>query len=150
VREVARFLVGIDFSAGSRRALAEARALARRSGAALTLAHVRPFSDIRAAVVEERGELVRAGGRSLSREIAAHYARRLAAWAREADGDRTLLLRGAPDLALSREARRGYALLVVGGCGHNAVSSVFLGSTAQRVLARSTIPVLVVPGRRRA
>jgi nucleotide-binding universal stress UspA family protein len=146
VREVARFLVGIDFSAGSRRALAEARALARRSGAALTLAHVRPFSDIRAAVVEERGELVRAGGRSLSREIAAHYARP----GREADGDRTLLLRGAPDLALSREARRGYALLVVGGCGHNAVSSVFLGSTAQRVLARSTIPVLVVPGRRRA
>ena len=147
--DIARFLVGIDFSAGSRRALTEARALARRSGATLTLAHVRPFSDIRAAVVEERGELVRAGGPSLSREIAAHYARRLAAWAHEADGDRTLLLRGAPDLALTREARRGYALLVVGGRGRNAVSSVFLGSTAQRVLARSTIPVLVVPKRRR-
>ncbi len=110
---------------------------------------MRPFSDIRAAVVEERGDLVRAGGRVLAREIAAHYSGRLEAWARETDGEHTLLLRGAPDVALTREARRGYDLLVLGSRGANAVSTVFLGSTVQRALSRSTIPVLVVPGRRR-
>jgi nucleotide-binding universal stress UspA family protein len=144
-----RYLVGIDFSTDSRRALDAARTLARRTGASLTLVHVRPFSDIRAAVVEERGDLVRAGGRVLSRELVAHYVKRLSAWARESEGDRTLVLRGAPDLALAREARRGYALLVLGRRGRNTVSSLFVGSTAERVLSRATIPTLVVPGRRR-
>ncbi len=144
-----RFLVAIDFSPGSRRALQAARRLALRSRAALTLVHVRPVSDVRAAVVEERGDLVRAGGRVLSRELAVHYAKRLGAWARKADGDRTLLLRGAPEIALSKEARRGYALLVMGRRGRNPVSSLFVGSTPERVLARSPIPVLIVPASRR-
>ncbi len=145
----ARFLVAIDFSADSRRALAEARLLARRCGALLTLVHVRPSSDLRAAVAEERGDLVRAGGRVLSRGVAALYAKRLTSWARESDGERTLLLRGAPEVALAREAARGYALLVMGRRGRNPVSSLFVGSTAERVLSRTTVPVLVVPGRRR-
>lgn len=144
-----RFLVAIDFSPDSRRALAVARALARRSHATLTLVHVRPFSDVRAAVAEERGDLVRAGGRVLAREIAAVYERRLGEWARESDGDRTLLLRGSPEVALTREARRGYALLVMGRRGRNPVSALFLGSTAERVLSRATIPVLIVPRHRR-
>lgn len=144
-----RFLVAIDFSADSRRALAVARGLARRSHATLTLVHVRPSSDVRAAVAEERGDLVRAGGKVLAREISAVYARRLEAWARSSDGDRTLLLRGSPEVALTREAGRGYALLVMGRRGRNPVSALFLGSTAERVLSRATIPVMVVPRRRR-
>ena len=147
--ETPRFLVGIDFSAGSRKALVEARRLAARCGALLTLAHVRPFSDVRAAIKEERGDLVRAGGRVLSREIAAHYASRLGGWANEAAGERTLLLRGAPDVALTREARRGYMLLVLGTHGTNVVSEILLGSTVERALARSSIPVLAVPARPR-
>jgi len=145
VAETPRFLVGIDFSAGSRKALAEARRLATLCGASLTLAHVRPFSDIRAAVVEERGDLLRGGGRVLARELAAHYESRLGSWARVAEGGRTIILPGAPDVALTREGRRGYTLLVLGTKGSNAVATLFLGATVERTLARSTIPVLAVP-----
>ena len=142
-----RFLVGIDFSAGSRRALEVARRLATRCGATLTVAHVRPSSDIRAAVQEERGDLVRAGGRVLQGRLASHYTRRLGRWVRTSDGERPLILQGAPDVALTREARRGYTLLVLGATGRNAVSTLLLGATVQRALARATIPVLAVPSR---
>ena len=144
-----RYLVAIDFSPNSRRALLEARAFARRSEATLTLVHVRPSSDVRAAVSEERGDLVRAGGRVLVSELAALYGERLGSWASEADGERTLLLRGSPEVALTREAARGYSLLVMGRRGRNPVSALLLGSTAERVLARATIPVMIVPRRRR-
>ena len=86
VAETPRFLVGIDFSPGSRRALDEARRLASMCGAAITVAHVRPASDIRAAIREERGDLVGTGGRVLTRELAEHYARRLAKWTRASGG----------------------------------------------------------------
>ena len=134
VAETPHFLVGIDFSAGSRMALAEARRLASLCGAALTLAHVRPFSDVRAAIVEDRGDLVRAGGRVLAREIAAHYESRLESWARTSEGERAIVLRGAPDVALAREARRGYTLLVLGTRGSNAVATLLLGATAERAI----------------
>lgn len=141
------YLVATDFSPASRRALSAARALARKSGALLTLVHVRPSSDARAAVAEERGDLFRGPAGSLKAKLEEHYARRLGALA--APGERTLLLAGAPDLALCRQASRGYDLVVLGNRGRGAVSALFLGTIAQRVLARSPIPVLVVPSRRR-
>ena len=143
----ARFLVGIDFSPGSRKALAEARRLAAHCGAKITIAHVRPVSDVRAAVSEDRGDLVRAGGRVLAREIDAHYATRLRVWAEPREGEDTVLLRGAPDIALAKEARRGYSLIVLGSHGRNFAATVLLGSTTERVIARSSIPVLTVPTR---
>jgi nucleotide-binding universal stress UspA family protein len=63
-------------------------------------------------------------------------------------GETGLILSGAPDVALCKEARR-YDLLVMGNRGHGAVSSLFLGSTTQRVLARSPVAVVVVPSKRR-
>jgi universal stress protein E len=139
----ARYLVAVDFSPDSRRALRGARKLARQTGALLVLAHVRPLSDVRAAVVEERGDLLGQRLGSLVGGIGAHYAGRLAAWARKTD--RVLVLRGAPHVALCREAARGYELLVMGSRGRGTVSAAFLGSTVQKTLTRSPIPVLVVP-----
>lgn len=144
-----RYLVATDFSPASGHALIAARALARQTGASLTIAHVRPTSDVRAAVYEERGDLLRSPAGTLREAMAEHYARRLRALAAARAGERTLLLAGAPDLALCREADRGYSLVVVGNRGRGALSSLFLGTTAQRVLARSPIPVLVAPSRRR-
>ena len=141
----ARYLVGVDFSAESRRALEAARRLARRSGASITIAHVRPLSDVRAAVVEERGDLLREPPRVLSREIAARSARRLDGVAR--GREKTRLLRGAPHFALPREAKSGYDLLVVGRGGRGGVEGLFLGSTLTRTLSGSRVPVLVVPGK---
>jgi nucleotide-binding universal stress UspA family protein len=144
-----RYLVAIDFSRGSSRALAAARALARKTGASLTLAHVRPASDVRAAVVAERGDLLRRNPRSLRAAMAAHYRRKLGALTRGRPREGFRLLAGSPETALCREARRGYDLLIMGSRGRGAVSTLFLGSTAQRTLARSPVPVLVVPVRRR-
>ncbi|MFY9551288.1 MAG: universal stress protein [Thermoanaerobaculia bacterium] len=141
--EAPRYLVGVDFSPRSRRALAFARDLAARSGATLTIAHVRPFSDVRSAVVLERGDLLRNPGRKLPRKIKALYEEQLAALRQ--DGERILLLKGAPDVALCREARRGYDLLILGRRGPGAISSILPGSTALRTLACSTVPVLFVP-----
>lgn len=142
------YLVATDFSPASRRAVAAARALARKTGATVTVAHVRPTSDARAAVNEERGDLFRPPVGSLRTRIAAHYARRLGAAV--SAGERPLLLSGAPDIALCREAARGYDLIVLGNRGRGAVGALFLGTIAQRVLARSPIPVLIVPSRRRS
>ena len=140
------YLVATDFSPKSRPALAEARALARRTGAALTVVHVRPSSDVRAAVAEERGDLLRAPRGTLRSRIADHYAKRLESLVRR--GERPLVLSGLPELAICREGGRGYDLIVMGKRGRGAISSLFLGSVSQRVLARSPIPVLVVPSRR--
>jgi len=143
-----RYLVATDFSPASRRALAAARSMARRAGASLTIAHVRPSSDLRAAVHEERGDLLRVARGSLAAGMREHYQRRIGALV-QADRDETgLILSGVPDAALCKEARRGYELLVMGNRGHGAVSSLFLGSTTQRVLARSPVAVLVVPSKR--
>lgn len=144
-----RYLVATDFSPAARRALAAARLLARRAGASLTIAHVRPSSDLRAAVLEERGDLLRAARGTLGAAMKEHYRRRIAALVDTDRGEKGLILSGAADVALGREARRGYDLLVMGTRGHGAVSSLFLGSTTQRVLARSPIPVVVVPSKRR-
>jgi nucleotide-binding universal stress UspA family protein len=146
MRRRLRFLVGVDFSPESRRALAFARELAARSGAELTIAHVRPFSDVRAAVTLERGDLLRGRPRSLATEIRDLYVRQLSALARE--GERVLLLRGASDTALGKEARRGYDLLILGRHGRG-VRSVLPGSTALRTIAETKLPTLVVPFRSR-
>ena len=140
-----RFLVGIDFSPGSRKALDEARRVAALSGATLTLAHVRPSNDVRAAIHEDRGDLIRAGGKVLQKDLAEHYETRLAEWAKTREGDRTVILRGSPDVALTKEARRGYTLIVIGTTGQNAVQTLLMGATVERTIARSPVPVLVIP-----
>jgi nucleotide-binding universal stress UspA family protein len=142
MRRPLRFLVGVDFSPESRKALAFARELAGRSGAELTIAHVRPFSDVRAAVTLERGDLLRSRSRSLSVTIRELYVRQLSSLARE--GERVLLLKGASDVALGKESRRGYDLLILGRHGRG-VRSVLPGSTALRTLAGTKVPILIVP-----
>jgi nucleotide-binding universal stress UspA family protein len=141
-----RILAGVDFSPESRRALHAARSLARSADATITIAHVRPLSDVKAAVVEERGDLLRRADGSLGDALADHFSRRLARLTGSRAGERTLLLRGAPGLALCREARRGYDLLVLGNRGRGRVAAALLGSTVQEALSGAPIPVLVVRG----
>jgi len=138
-----KILVGVDFSRESLRALRAARALAGKSGGRVTIAHVRPTSNARAAVIEERGDLLRGNPKRLSAAMAEHYARLLRGL-RVSSEEKALLLRGGAGWELCREARRRYDLLALGDRGRGRVASFVLGSTVQEVLARSTIPVLVV------
>ena len=142
-----RVLVGIDFSPESRAAVQAARDLVKRTSGELTLAHVRPVSDIRAAVVEERGDLLRRPPGGLARAIAAHYRERLGKMARRGK-ESYRLLRGDPAPGLCREAAQGYDLLVMGTRGRGRATAFLLGSTVQQVLHRSSIPIVVVPAPR--
>jgi nucleotide-binding universal stress UspA family protein len=143
-----RVLVGVDFSPESRAAVRAARDLVQRTGGELTLAHVRPVTDIRAAVVEERGDLLRLPSGGLARAIAAHYRKRLGKMMHRSENESDRLLRGDPAPALCREATRGYDLLVMGTRGRGLGTAFLLGSTVQEVLHRSPIPIVVVPARR--
>jgi nucleotide-binding universal stress UspA family protein len=143
-----RVLVGVDFSPESRAAVRAARGLVKRTSGELTLAHVRPVSDIRAAVAEERGDLLRRPSGGLARAIASHYGERLGKMARRRKNESYRLLRGDPAPGLCREATRGYDLLVLGTRGRGLGTAFLLGSTVQEVLHRSPIPIVVVPARR--
>jgi len=140
--------VGVDFSPESGAAVRAARDLVRRTGGTLTLGHVRPISDIRAAVVEERGDLLRLPSAGLGRAIDAHYARRLGKLIRRGSKESYRLLRGDPAPALCREAGRGYDLLVMGTRGRGRGAAFLLGSTVQEMLHRSPVPIVVVPAHR--
>jgi nucleotide-binding universal stress UspA family protein len=141
-----RVLVGFDFSRESRAALQAARDLAKRAGGEVTIAHVRPLSDVRAAVREERGDLLAAGAPKLSRAIADHYRTMLGKTV--GPNEKTRLLRGDPARELRREATRGYDYLVMGTHGRGRGGTFLLGSTVQRVLIRTPIPIIVVPAGR--
>jgi nucleotide-binding universal stress UspA family protein len=138
-----RILVGVDFSRESLEALRAARALAAKVGGRITLAHVRPTSNMRAAIVENRGDLLRRPAAGLSAAMTDHYERRLGRLRRPRSDERVLLLRGVASPALCREARRGYDLLVLGERGRGRVARFLLGSTTQEAIARSPIPVVV-------
>ncbi len=59
----------------------------------------------------------------------------------------TRVLEGDPARTIVDVAAREKAgLLVLGKRGHNPLTELLLGSTAERVLRRATVPVLMVPG----
>ena len=142
-RGLIRILVGVDFSRESLGALRAARALVAKVGGRITVAHVRPSSNMRAAVVENRGDLLRGAPQGLTAALADHYTRRLGRLRRPRSEEKVLLLRGAAGPALCRQARRGYDLLILGDRGRGRVASFLLGSTVQVAIARSPVPVLV-------
>jgi len=140
-------LVAVDFSPESRRAIRVARELSRRIAASIVLVHVRPYSDVGAAVAEDRGDLLKGRPGSLAAAIERHYRARLNALAREGATVEHRLLQGKPSLELRREARRGYDLLVIGTRGRGRVAGSLLGSTVQEMLTRCPIPLLVATPR---
>ena len=145
-----RALVALDFSPESLAALKAARALVKRTGGELTIAHVRPLSDVRAAVLEERGDLLRLAAGALAGAIAEHYESRFSRVLGRGKTESIRLLRGDPARELLRESRRGYDLIVMGNRGRGRVAAFLPGSTVQEMLVRSPIPMLVVPARRRS
>lgn len=120
-----RILVGIDFSEGASLALAEARWLMERLGAALDLV----FVD------EGRGD-----GDGHTGEGARSWLER------EAIPPETVTVRrGFPWLELARRAREtSPALVVVGSHGRSGFQPLSLGSTAARLGVSCPSPVLVV------
>jgi nucleotide-binding universal stress UspA family protein len=133
------WLVAVDFSDESRVAVREAERMARVSGGRLLLVHVVPeaydaedmpeeWKQIRATLTDEAQKKLDALAASLS-----------------LGGDvSTEGGHGNASEALARlAADRDAAFLVVGTRGHGRLASLLLGSTAERVLDRSPVPVLL-------
>jgi nucleotide-binding universal stress UspA family protein len=134
-------VVGIDFSPGSRSALACAAKLAERSGMPLQLLHVWNPMQIAGALPG-----ISAAGRwvdELKRELAAELQR----WGDEAaPGAIARLEEGAPSRCIADFAKAERArLVVVGRSGGAGLAHVVLGSVSERLLRTSPAPVLVVP-----
>jgi nucleotide-binding universal stress UspA family protein len=142
-RDSFSILVPVDFSSTSLKALREAGRLADRMGASLTLLHVRPISDVRAAIAEGREDLLKGPPRALAAAIKRHYAERLAALAARADAAETRLASGRASREIVRAAK-GFDLVVMGRTGRGGLSGL-LGGTTHKVLATCTVPVAVVP-----
>lgn len=141
-------MVCVDLSPASRGALQHALALAEATGARVEVVHVveklrptLPYSDVnRSVVMELQREMLDGAEAAIGAFLPAHPKVPI----------RTAVLSGDPDVAILNRARRARAdLIVLSSRGHNALEELLLGSTADRVLRRSSIPVLLVPARRR-
>jgi nucleotide-binding universal stress UspA family protein len=138
-------LVGTDFSVCSARALSYAVSLASSQGARLHLVHVltEPVQPIDVVGTvpyvdgETRTEWERAARERLAREGRAVERRGLSTTYE--------VLWGRPsDALVEKAASMRCSLLVIGTHGRSAIEQFLLGSTAERVVRRSLVPVLTV------
>jgi nucleotide-binding universal stress UspA family protein len=143
----ARVLHPTDFSQASAPAFARAVETARADRGELIIAHVLPM-----IVVPSDGYMSPKAFDEIEKANRAHASRRLAALAARARKRgvrvRTLLLDGAPWEAITRTARGQRAsVIVMGTHGRSGLTKLFLGSVAERVIARAPCPVTTVRGR---
>jgi nucleotide-binding universal stress UspA family protein len=138
-------LVPVDGSAPSNRALEEALKLAKAQGVRVRLVHV--LEPLHNLVIEGYGDLVGAVRAEAERILAEAAARAQAAGVEastaliEADGRRVAA-------AIVDEAlRSGADLIVMGTHGHQGFEHLLLGSVAEGVMRRATVPVLLVRAR---
>ena len=136
-------LVPVDFSPVSLKALREAGRLADAMVASVTLLHVRPVSDVAAAIAEGREDLLKDTSRALSAALKRHYAEKLTALAARSGAAEARLATGRASREIVKAAK-GFDLVVMGRTGRGGVSGL-LGGTTGKVLASSPVPVVVVP-----
>ncbi|MBF0447289.1 MAG: universal stress protein [Magnetococcales bacterium] len=148
-----KILIPLDFSPDSRLAVNEGLALANRLGAQVTLLHVihdsledpgfyldgkklkkqkKIFQQIDDAAVEKLNEFVEKDGiDKQAKELGVTLDLRCR--------------RGIPVTQIVRLAeKKEYGLIVMGSSGRTGLSHILLGSVAERVVERSTVPVMVV------
>jgi nucleotide-binding universal stress UspA family protein len=131
-------LCPVDLSATSRAALRAARGMADAFDARLSVLFVEDPLLSRAALQFDEDEIARRTRAELTRFV------------QRAVGERKKvgyeIVTGKPADEILKAARRLDAdLIVMGTQGNRGPKRLFFGSTADAVLRRSTIPVLVVP-----
>jgi nucleotide-binding universal stress UspA family protein len=131
-------LVAVDGSRGAELAIAHAAAIARVAGGRLTLLAVVPLPRLPAG-----SPMVGYDPHAAEREWANEL--RKAAEAAPADVPVTLrLAHGSAASEIVKQAEEGCHDLIVVGCEGRGLLHGALGGISQRVLRRSTVPVLVV------
>jgi nucleotide-binding universal stress UspA family protein len=138
-----RLLVGTDFSPGATRALTRVPHLPLGTGATVTLIHVLPAWMNRAVHARDFGRVERR-----LRAEATRLLRALREAGRKQVRVGTVLVQGsAPAEILRRSAAAD--LVIVGRHGRRSFRDLLVGSTAERVVQRATVPTLVVARRAR-
>jgi nucleotide-binding universal stress UspA family protein len=144
-RSYRTILLPLDGSAPSRRAAAEAIALARRLEARIVAVHVGPLYEIRSRRTRRSAELLDAFEKKTRRKAEKLFSR-LARQCRSARiGCRCRLLWDPiTAAAIARFAKRQRCgLIVMGSHGEGGMRRVLMGSIAQAVIAASPVPVVV-------
>ena len=145
-----RILVPIDYSEHSRASVRVAAELAAKVGATVDLVHVwdRPTYASDGVMVRRQGE----EQRSLSDLIRENAEGDMAQFLAKLEIPEVVAVNhrmctgSEPAQRLVEEARTGgYDLIVVGTHGRAGVLHLLLGSTAERLIRLSPVPVLVVP-----
>lgn len=126
-------LVATDFSSRSVPAVARGAALAKAAGAKLTVVHIidddQPESLAEAAEAEAQSLFEK-----LSQSIRSKYGVEVT----------THVMRGEPHIKIHEAARNaGADLIVVGSHRRNLIRNAFVGTTAERSIRASDVPVLV-------
>lgn len=140
-------LCPVDFSAHSGLALQYAVAVARRSRGRVTAFHVNNpllVAAAAAAAYNER-ELVQTSLAELKRFVAQELDKR-----EESAVECTVALGEAREEILKEARRLPAGLIVVGTQGLSGAGRLFFGSTTERVLRETTVPVLAIPPQRKS
>jgi len=146
---ITRILFPTDFSDDAHHALAYAKSIADDYGAELCLLHVVEdivvptyFGAQQAPVYISTADLEAAAEKELNKLLPPDEQTQYRA--------RHLLRRGVPYLEILAAAHDEQCdLIVMGTHGHSGLAHVFLGSTAERVVRKSPVPVLTVRHPRR-
>jgi len=118
-----RILVGYDGSAPGSRAMQLAAFFASRLSVPLTVLSVSPNRNVGDRYAEE------------ARKYLSHY---------DIEFD-TDVIPGTPERKIASYAEeKGFSLIVIGRYGHSRIREALLGSTAENILRRSTVPAVMV------
>jgi nucleotide-binding universal stress UspA family protein len=141
---IKRIVVGTDFSDGSDAALEVAVGMAAAFQAPLELVHVVETGVMVAPI--PLGAMALVDGAELFGKIDAALTERAAKAVEKGLTCQTVSLQGHPPRMLVDHAKKvGASLIVVGTHGRTGIEHVLMGSVAERVVQRSTCPVLVIP-----
>jgi nucleotide-binding universal stress UspA family protein len=143
VKKISRILYGTDFTERSELAFDYAETLARLAGAELHILHV-----IGELADRRRGMILPEAFEILEREVEVQAVKEMKNFCRKrlkGISYTTEVVLGIPFQQIIRSAQEIKAdLIVIGTHGQMALEHVLVGSTAERVVRRSEIPVLTV------
>lgn len=140
------YIIGIDGSAHSDRALIEAAKLAKATGASLHVVNIidwSPYAPLSVQELAERPIIKAEEERHAKEQVLAPAIAKLKAQGFDATSFSTW---GSPAKELHKQATELNAdLIFMGRRGHSVIGELVLGSVANAVAHHSSIPVVLVP-----
>ncbi len=139
---LAKLLVGVDGSADAERAIGWAARLAATTGAEVIVVHVLTFD--RELVRDASLDTMTTWRHDLRRDLGSTW---VATLLKRGTKHRSELVEAQSAAAgiLEVAEREDVDLIIIGPLHHNVVADRLLGSTASRLMRRSTCPVALVP-----